>query len=104
MANSLSYSQHLLSQDGQVSGRVMSIMKDEGFSKVGEDPTPVVWKYMPDIAAEPMLAEAYHAALINERAEPGAADDVITDGMLLSAVTAVWNKIPVPEPESEPVL
>lgn len=89
MAQSLTYSQHLLAHDGQAAGRVSSILRDEGYIPVGEDAEPVAWKYMQDIAAQPGLAEAYHSALIAGVEEPGAADDVITDGALLSAVVAV---------------
>lgn len=89
MAQSLSYSQHLLSNDVQVVGRVSSILKDEGYVPVGQDATSPAWKYMADVAAQPGLAESYHTALLNKVENPGAADDVITDGVLLSAVATV---------------
>lgn len=94
MAQSLTYSQYLLARDGQVAGRVAVILRDEGYVPVGEDADPIAWRYMADIAAQPGLAEAYHGALIADREEPGAADDVITDGMLLAAVVAVMGSVP----------
>lgn len=94
MAYELSFSQHVLANDGQFVGRVASIMKDQGYAPVGESGSTLAWKYAEDIAAEPGLAEAYHAALIADPPleNPGASNEVITDGMLTSAVVAVYEK------------
>lgn len=89
MPNAQSYSQSLLAGDAQFVGRIASILKDEGYSPAGEPGIDMAWKYAEDVAAQPGLAEAYHAALINEIPEPGASDEVITDGQLLSATAAV---------------
>jgi hypothetical protein len=94
MANvnqALSYSQYLLSGDMAITGRVSAIMKDESMVEVGENAVTKASRYMSDIAAEPGLAEAYHTALLNGVEDPGAANDVITDGQLLSAVVAVMS-------------
>lgn len=95
MANEISYSQHLLATDAQFVGRIASILKDEGFSPVGEDAVATSWKYSADVAAQPGLAESYHAALIAEEPieDPGASNEVITDGALLSAVVAVMEQV-----------
>lgn len=89
MSHTITYSQHLLAADAQFAGRVASILKDEGYSPLGESAMDQAWQYAEDVAAQPGLAESYHAALLNEKEDPGAADDVITDGALLSAVVAV---------------
>lgn len=89
MSQTMSYSQHLLASDAQVAGRVASILKDEGHSPAGESGMEMAWRYLEDVAAQPGLAESYHAALLNHVPDPGAADDVITDAVLLSAVEAV---------------
>jgi len=93
MAQSLSYSQYILAHDAQVIGRVSSILKDEGISPVGSEPDVTSRRYISDIVAQPGLAESYHAALLNSIPNPGAADDVITDGALLAAVMAVVQTI-----------
>jgi hypothetical protein len=92
MSHTITYSQHLLASDAQFAGRVASVLKDEGFSPVGEPGMDMAWQFLEDIASEPGLAESYHAALLGHVPEPGAADDVITDGVLLGAVTAVMTK------------
>jgi hypothetical protein len=92
----MSYSQHLLATDAQFAGRVASIMKDEGYSPLGESGMDLAWRYAEDIAAQPGLAESYHAALIAEEEpveEPGISDEVITDSVLLSAVAAVMDQV-----------
>jgi len=89
MSHTITYSQHLLAGDAQFAGRISSVLKDEGYSSLGESAMDQAWQYAEDIAAQPGLAESYHAALLNEVENPGAADDVITDGVLLSAVVAV---------------
>lgn len=96
MSQSMSYSQHLLASDAQFAGRIASIMKDEGFSPFGTSAMNLAWQHAEDIAAQPGLAESYHTALLSEVESPGAADDVITDGVLLGAVTAVMNQVVTP--------
>jgi hypothetical protein len=89
MAQAQSYSQYRLALDADFVGRVATIMKDEGYAPAGVDSLALAQKYAGDVAAQPGLAEAYHAALLNNRDDAGRADDVITDGQLLSAVAAV---------------
>jgi hypothetical protein len=95
MANEVSYSQHLLSNDAQFIGRTASILKDEGYSPVGEPADLMARKYAEDIAAQPGLAESYHAALIADPPveNPGASNEVITDAALLSAIAAVMMTV-----------
>lgn len=93
MAQELSYSQNQLATDAKFAGRVSSILKDEGYVPVGESATQTAWTYIEDIAAEPGLAEAYHSALIAGIEDPGISNEVIPDGMLLSAVTAVMGRV-----------
>jgi hypothetical protein len=91
MSQTISFSQYLLASDAQFAGRICSILNDEGYSKAGEPGIDMAWRYIEDIAAQPGLAESYHAALLNQVEQPGAADDVITDGVLLSAIVTVMN-------------
>jgi len=73
MGQALSYSQSVLATDSQFVGRVASILKDEGFSPVGESAGVMALKYSGDVASKPDIAEAYHAALLAERADAAAA-------------------------------
>lgn len=91
MSQTLSHSQALLARDHAFTGRVASILKDENFSPVGQDPWNQAILYTADVAAQPGIADAYHAAVIAGRDDAATADDVITDGALLAAVTAVMN-------------
>lgn len=91
MTQSISYSQAQLASNNDFIGRVCSIMKDENFSPTGEPPYVEALNHIHDIAAEPGIAEAYHASVLSEREDGAIADDVITDQMLLSAVTAVFT-------------
>jgi hypothetical protein len=97
MGQALSHSQSVLASDSQFVGRITSILKDEGFSKAGEAAWTLAITISADVAAMPNVAEAYHAALLAGRESPAAADDVITDGLLLSAVTGVMNVLNAPE-------
>jgi hypothetical protein len=96
MSYEISYSQHLLASDAMFAGRIASILKDEAHSPVGESGMDMAWKYIEDVAAQPGLAESYNAALLSEVPEPGASNEVITDGVLLSAVTAVMSSVDGP--------
>ena len=91
MTQSPTYSEYLLTQDMGFVGRIAAILKDEGFSPPAENPLPAAAAISFDVAAQPGIADAYHAAVISEppRQDAATADDVITDGMLLAAVTAV---------------
>lgn len=98
MTQEISYSQSMLSADPMFVGRIAAILKNEGHVPVGQDASPVAWQYVQDVAAQPGLAEAYHAAVIADPpiTLPGAADEVIPDPMLLAAVVAVMEQIPSP--------
>jgi len=91
MAQAITYSQFVLTTDSGFRGRIASVLKDEGTSPVGDDPLLEASRIVADVAAQPGIAEAYHAALIADppRTDAGIADDVITDAVLLSAVAAV---------------
>ena len=94
MTQSLSHSQAILAKDIDFNGRITSVLKDEGFSPPGVDPVAQALTLVADVAAQPGIADAYHAAILAEREDGAIADDVITDGSLLSAVTAVVSSIP----------
>jgi hypothetical protein len=85
-APSLTHSQALLAADPAVAGRTASVMVTEGLAQQTPDVASQAWTLAPWVAAQPGIAEAYHAALLKGRGDAGTADDVITDGMLLSAV------------------
>lgn len=88
MTQSLSHSQALLARDHDFTGRIASILKGEGISPAGEDPWSRAYILSADVAAKPGIADAYHASILSERTDGATADDVITDPMLLTAVTA----------------
>lgn len=94
MTQSMTYSQFVLTQDQGFIGRISSVLKDEGFVPTGSAVSKAS-EIVPDVAAEPGLAEAYHSALISDppREDAGVADDVITDGVLLSAVATVMDRL-----------
>ena len=98
MAQEISYSQFLLASDPAFVGRIGAILKDEGYVLAGEDASPVAWRYVQDVASQPGIADAYHAALIADPPVemPGAADQVIPDPMLLAAVSAVMDGVSTP--------
>jgi len=91
MGQALSYCQYVLGSDTQFVGRIAAILKDQGHSKSGESAWTMALKYSGDVASQPNLAEAYQSALIASRPDPAAADDVITDAMLLTAVNTVMG-------------
>lgn len=94
MTQSLSHSQSQLARDHDFTGRIASILKDEGISPVGVDPLSQAWTLAADVAAQPGIADAYHASILAERSDGATADDVITDPALLSAVVAVAGEAP----------
>lgn len=89
MTQSISHSQAVLARDPDFTGRIASILKDEGYSPKGTDPISQALTLAADVAAQPGISDAYHASILAERTDGAIADDVITDGALLSAVAAV---------------
>ena len=90
MTQTISYSQFVLTQDNGFIGRIASTLKDEGHVPTGSAVSKAS-EIVADVAAQPGISEAYHAAITAEppRTDAGIADDVITDAVLLSAVAAV---------------
>ena len=91
MTQTISYSQYVLSGDPGFIGRISSILKDEAYAPAGESATEMAAAISQDVAAQPGIADAYHAAVIGDppRGDAAVADDVITDAALLAAVAAV---------------
>jgi hypothetical protein len=89
MAQSQSYSQSQLAQSYDFAGRIASILKDEGHSPVGQDAYVQAVSIAADVAAQPGLSESVHSAVVAGRDDWATADDVITDAVLLGAVTEV---------------
>jgi hypothetical protein len=86
-APSLTHSQALLAADPAMAGRIAAVLASEGLAIQSPDVASQAWALAPWVAAQPGMAAAYHAALLTGRGDAGTADDVITDGMLLAAVT-----------------
>lgn len=59
------------------------------YAKEGnQSPEPAMWARRWAIAADPSIEPPYESAVIAGIPDPGADESVITDGMLLAAVTA----------------
>jgi hypothetical protein len=68
-----------------------------------DNPQGWVQSYRYEIASQPGWDAAWDSAVAGGVSDPGNDEAVITDGMILSGVQAVWNaNQPEPEPEPEP--
>lgn len=85
----------LASLDPDLRHRIAAVVATEDFNAPGEHPTVWADKYQWDVCAEPGIGDAYASALAAGNPRPGWDLAVITDGMLLAAVTAVANGLPV---------
>lgn len=88
MPNTITYSAHLATQDQDFIGRIASVLVSEGLVSPPTHPGSRAGEIVPWVVAQPGISDAYHAAILADRADAGTADDVITDGALLAAVVA----------------
>jgi len=87
-----------MAQSDSLLNRVAAAAASEGFE---DDPVSFARNMIWQIVASPGWSEAWDsaqaAASVNDNPDTGARDDVITDGMILSAVQPLLNP-PDPEP------
>lgn len=67
-----------------------------------DNPQGWVQLYRWEIASQPGWDAAWDSAVAGGVPDPGADEAVITDGMILSGVQAVWTANLPPDPEPEP--
>ena len=79
------------SQDNDLRQRIAAVVAVEGFAQANQHPTSWADVHQWDVCAEPGISEAYASALAASNPRPGWDLSVITDGMLLAAVSAVAN-------------